>query len=121
MNKHFGTGGLKEFLNKEMLKSKRSGDWFKLCKRERSFYSLALKLDIKLESPDLLRALTSVLHKLKQMSSRVYAELTKGTRLAWQFSQTAVTWGNSEARKWRNDQAYILFLGRFFGDVIRYS
>src|SRR5207237_6031223 len=121
MNKRFGIDGLKEFLNKEMLRSKRNGNWFKLRKRERSLYGLALQLDIKLESTDLLRALTSVHNKLKQMSSRVYGDLAKGAGLARRFSESAVAWGNGNAHKWRNDQVYISFLGRFFGDAIRHT
>ena len=77
---------------------------------QRSLYGLAMRLDVKLQSPDLLRALVSVLKNLRQMCDRAGAAFVQAMRLAWVFSEAAVSWGNAEARKWRNDRTYIRFL-----------
>jgi hypothetical protein len=100
-----------------MLRSIRTRSWFRLTHLERSLYKLALRLRIKLESLDLMRALVSVLKKLRQFGRTTYQEFLRGTRLAQTFSDFAVSWGNEAARPWRYDQDYILFLGKLFSRV----
>ena len=78
---------------------------------ERGVYSLAVRLDVKLESAMLLRALVGALKKLKEMGDRAYAVLMEGMRLAWAFSEAAASWGNEAAKAWRSDANYALFLG----------
>ena len=34
-----------------------------------------------------------------------------GMRLAWAFSEAAVSWGNEAAKEWRSEANYALFLG----------
>ena len=104
---------LREFFRREMNAAKRDGSWFRLGSVERGVYSLAMRLDVKLESAVLLRALVGVLKKLKEMGDRAYAVLMEGMRLAWAFSEAAVSWGNQAAKGWRSDQSYASFLGRF--------
>jgi hypothetical protein len=53
----------------------------------------------------------NVLKRLKQLGDRVYGVLTRGAKLAWSFSQAAVSWDNESAKEWRNDRSYILYLG----------
>ncbi len=48
-----------------MIRAKRAGTWFGLGKVQRSLYSLAMRLDVKLQSPELLKALVSVLRSLR--------------------------------------------------------
>ena len=93
-----------------MVKAKRAGTWFGLGKVQRSLYGLAMKLDVKLQSPELLKALVSVLKRLKETCDRAGMALVKAMRLAWAISEAAVGWGNAGARDWRNDQTYIRFL-----------
>ena len=102
--------GVKRFFWNQMTRAKRAGTWFRLCRRERAMYGLALRLDVKFQSHDLLKALVSVLKNLRDSCDRGYVALMKGTRLAWNFSEAAVTWGNERAREWRNDRTYIKFL-----------
>ena len=71
------------------------------------------RLDVRLESAILLRALVGALKKLKEMGDAAYAVLMGGMRLAWAFSDAAVSWGNSSARQWRSDRGYAEYLGRF--------
>ncbi len=71
-----------------------------------------MRLDVKLESAVLLRALVGVLKRLKEMGDRAYAVLMEGMRLAWAFSEAAVSWGNGSAKEWRSDASYASFLGR---------
>jgi len=73
-------------------------------------YGLALRLEVKFQSYDLLKALVSVLKNLRDSCEGGYAALAKGTRLARSFSEAAVSWGNELARGWRDDRAYIRFL-----------
>ena len=107
------TARLRDFFRREMYSAKRNGSWFRLGRVERGVYSLAVRLDVKLESAVLLRALVGVLKKLKEMGDRAYAVLMEGMRLAWAFSEAAVSWGNQTAKGWRSDANYASFLGRF--------
>ena len=107
------TSKLREFFRREMFSAKRDGSWFRLGSVERGVYSLAVRLDVKLESAMLLRALVGVLKKLKEMGDRAYASLMEGMRLAWAFSDAAVSWGNEAAMEWRSDANYASFLGKF--------
>ena len=93
-----------------MIRAKRSGIWFRLLRRERGMYELAMRLEVKLQSHDLLRALLSVLKSLRETCTRVGAASVHAMRLAWAFSEAAVRWGNARAREWRNDLNYIRFL-----------
>jgi hypothetical protein len=101
----------RSLFKRQMKLSMRNNSWFRLSLQERSLYKLALRLRIKLESMDLLRAMVSVLKKLQQMGRTTYNQLLTGTRLAWAFSEAACRWGNPEAKPWRHDQNYIRFLG----------
>ena len=103
---------VKSHLKKVMTTSKRRGAWFGLEKREKSIMYLSLRLNVKFESLDLLRALTSVLKKLEQHGETIHAWLQRGSKLAWAFSEFAVSCGNKSARNWRNDLGYALYLGR---------
>jgi hypothetical protein len=103
---------IKSHLKKAIVTSKRRGAWFSLERREKSILYLSLKLDVKFESLDLLRALASVLKKLEQHGETVYAWLQRGTKLAWAFSEFAVSAGNEDAMMWRNDRSYAFYLGK---------
>ncbi len=78
---------------------------------ERQYLGLALRLNVKWKSPELLRALVRVLRQLKGLGDRAYLAIMKGTRLAWRFSEAAVSWGNPAAKEWRNDLEYAKYLG----------
>jgi len=105
---------IKALLRSAMLRARRKGYWFWLTKPERSLYSLALRLQVKFRSVDLLRALVSILKKLKSMGDERFVRLMEGARLAWTYSEAAVAWGNRAARDWRNERGYIGFLGGIF-------
>jgi len=93
-----------------MIRAKRSGVWFRLRRRQRGMFELAMRLRVKFQSHDLLRALVSVLKELRETCDPVGGALVRGMRLAWALSESAVRWGNVSARVWRNDLNYIRFL-----------
>jgi hypothetical protein len=105
---------VKNHLASAISKSKRRGTWFSLDRSEKSTVYLAIRLDVKFSSLDLLRALTRILKKLQQRGETAYAWLQRGTMIAWAFSEFAVSTGNESAIAWRNDRSYALFLGRVF-------
>ena len=98
-----------------MIKAKRSGTWFRLLRRERKMFELAMRLDVKLQSHELLKALISVLRNLRERFDGSYRALMKAMGIAWAFSEAASRWGNERAREWRNDQGYIRFLAITLG------
>ena len=102
------------FMKRRVARAKREGSWYILSRQERSLLSLALRLKVKFQSLDLVRAVVSVFKKLQQVGNSLYGELIRGTRLAWVFADAAVSWGHPAARVWRNDLRFISFLGRFF-------
>jgi hypothetical protein len=102
------------FVKKQMLLSKRLGSWFRLNLQERSIIDLSLNLKVKFRSIELLRAIASILKKLRETGRSFNIRLLRGSRLALAFSEAAVSWGNGGARRWRSDRSYIDFLGKFF-------
>jgi hypothetical protein len=105
---------VKSHLKKVLVTSKRRGAWFSLDRKEKSIVYLSLKLNVKFESLELLRSLASILKKLEQQGETLYAWLQRGTKLAWAFSEFAVSCGNESAATWRNDRNFALYLGRVF-------
>ena len=103
---------VKSHLKRAIVTSKRRGAWFSLERREKSILYLSLKLNVRFESLELLRALASVLKKLEQQGETMYAWIQRGTKLAWVFSEFAVSAGNDNATNWRNDRSYAIYLGR---------
>ena len=93
-----------------MIRAKRAGTWFRLPRMQRMFYGLAMRLEVKLQSPELLRALVSVLKCLRETCSSAGVAFVRAMRLAWAMSEAAVMWGNQKACEWRNDRNYIKFL-----------
>ena len=75
-------------------------------------FELALRLKVKLQSHDLLRALVSVLKSLREKFDVGYRALVKAMEMAWAFSEVAVRAGNQDARQWRHDRNYVRFLSR---------
>jgi hypothetical protein len=107
---HSNSNGVKKILLTQMIRAKRAGTWFGLGRAQRGLYGLAMRLDVKLQSPELLKALVSVLKSLRQTCDRAGVAFIRAMRLAWAISEAAVRWGNPEARHWRNDQEFIRFL-----------
>jgi len=105
---------IKSHLKNTIVTSKRRGAWFSLDRKEKSIVYLSLKLNVKFESLELLRALASILKKLEQQGETLYARLRRGSELAWAFSEFAVSCGNDAAKLWRNDRGYALYLGSIF-------
>lgn len=103
---------VKNHIKHSMLKAKRGGTWFSLDRREKSILYLCVRLQLKFESLDLLRSLASILKKLEERGESVYACIQRGMRLAWSYSEFAVSCGNEAAKGWRNDLTYATFLGR---------
>jgi len=102
---------IKQHIKRAMLTAKRGGAWFSLDRKEKSILYLSVRLQLKFESLDLLRSLASILKKLEERGESLYACLQRGSRLAWIFSEFAVSCGNAAAKGWRNDRAYAIFLG----------
>ena len=102
--------GIKKLLLNQMIRAKRAGTWFGLPRMQRGLYGLAMRLEVKLQSHELLKALVSILKALRQTCDRAGAAFVRAMRLAWAISEAAVGWGNPEARGWRNDGNYIRFL-----------
>jgi len=96
-----------------MVKAKRNGSWFRLTRLERGLFSLAININAKFESVSLVRAIVSVLRKLKEYSDPLLAFVLRGTEMARAFSHAAAKWGHTEASSWVHDRSYLAFLGRF--------
>ena len=105
---------IRSLVKRQMLLSKRRGSWFRLSHQERSIINLSLSLKVKFRSFDLLRAVVSILKKLRDTGRSFERGLLRGSRIARIFSEAAVSWGNQAARSWRSDRQYIAFLGNVF-------
>ena len=102
---------LHSYLKKQMTVSKRKGGWFRLEKRERSMFSLALRLNASFKGSRLLKAMFDVLRKLTEASGAVCARLALGVQMAWTFASNCARWGNLRAEEWRGDLEYAKYLG----------
>jgi hypothetical protein len=105
---------VKRLLKKSVRSAKRRGAWFSLDRKEKGILSLAIRLELKFSSIDLLRAITSVLKKLEEHGDTLYSRMQRGLKLAWAFSEFAVAAGNAAAKEWRRDRSYAEYLGRSF-------
>jgi len=65
-----------------------------------------------------MRAIVSVLRKLRDVSGLVSSRFSRGRRIALIYSEAAVDWGNQSAKAWRHDSTYIRFLGEIFPGVV---
>ena len=111
---------IRMMLASSMAKAKRNGGWFRLTRLERGLFSLAIQIKAKFESVALVRAVVSILRKLKEFCAPGYEFLLRGTEIARAFSKAAFSWGHAEALSWMNDRDYALFLGRFVSSGGRY-
>ena len=102
---------IRNHIKRTMQSAKRGGAWFSLDRKEKSILYLSVRLQLKFESLDLLRSLASILKKLEERGESLYACLQRGMRIAWRFSEFAVSCGNIAAKGWRNDRAYAVYLG----------
>ena len=102
--------GIKQLLLHQMIRAKRAGTWFRLPRQQRGMFELAMRLEVKLQSHDLLKALVAVLRSLRERCDGRFSALMKATRIAWAFSEAAVRTGNEAAKGWRSDLSYIRFL-----------
>ena len=98
-----------------MTRAKRAGTWFRLPRLQKSLYGLAMRLDVKLQSHELLKALVSVLKALRETCDRAGVAFVRATRLAWAISGAAERWGNVKAREWRSDLSFIRYLAITLG------
>ncbi len=105
---------IRSLVKRQVLLSKRRGSWFRLSHQERSIINLSLSLKVKFRSFGLLRAVVSILKKLRDTGRSFNRGLLRGSRIARIFSEAAVSWGNQAARGWRSDRQYIAFLGNIF-------
>jgi len=100
-------------LSSIVAKAKRNGGWFKLNRLERGLVSLALRIGARFESGPLVRAIVSVLSRLKEVTHPCYEPLLRGAEIARAFAEAALAWGNALASSWKNDRGYALYLGLF--------
>jgi hypothetical protein len=109
---------IKSILKKSVRSAKRRGAWFSLDRSEKGILSLAIRLDVRFSSIDLLRAITTVLKKLEEHGDTLHSRMQRGMKLAWAISEFAVAAGNESARSWRWDRAFADYLGhRFQGET----
>jgi len=108
------TQRIKHLISSAIRSSKRHGTWFRLTSPERAICTLAVSLDVKFKSIQLMRTLVSILRKMKDAGSSIHALFARGREMALFYSETAVGWGNTNARAWRHDAGYIRFLDIMF-------
>ena len=101
-------------MKRSVRSAKRRGAWFSLDRKEKGLLSLAIRVEVKFTSLELLRAITSVLKKLEEHGNTLYARMQRGFKLAWAFSEFAVAAGNASAKEWRRDRHYADYLGSIF-------
>ena len=104
---------IKKLITSAIRSSKRQGTWFRLTTPERAICTLAVRLNVKFKSIQLMRVLVSILRKMKAAGD-VLARFKRGRVLALVYSEAAVGWGNESARLWRHEAAYIRFLDGLF-------
>ena len=112
-----GARGLRltrEVLVRVRRKALRRGCWYRVLRvLERGVVDLAIRCVDEVKSVRLGNALTKILVKLIDFFGPGYLDMVErvGCPLAAGVSRLALSWGNKEAVKWRDDQALIRYLG----------
>jgi len=104
----------REGLTRTKKKALRQRCWFKVLNRmERSILDLTIRCVERVRSPLLKRSLMPILSKLFYAMEKGYTYVIEriGRPLAAKVSSIAESWGNKDARTWKNDQALIRYLG----------
>jgi len=87
--------------------------WFKLSLEERSIIELTIKTVKVVKSRMLKSCLIKIVFKILELiENKLLKSIHQyGLRIAKSYSSYALKWGNREAEKWIEDEAYIFHLG----------
>ena len=86
--------------------------WWDLDPATRGWLTLASSLEsIKFKSREVLSVLIKILKRVKSLLSppRLLSQI--GMKYAWSAWRIASSWGNKDAKSWKNDRAYQLHCG----------
>ena len=99
-------------LREVKIRALRNKVWFKLSLEERSIIDLTLKSVRKVKSRILSNVLMNIVFKIIEMIRDKTLEIYKyGLIIAKRYASYVLKWGNREAKKWIEDEAYIFHLG----------
>ena len=96
--------------------------WFKALSRvERGLVDLTIAWVNRVKSISLAIVLTEILRKLAlAVEGTKFRTMELGRRLAMELSDLAVSWGSEQARPWRSDKSFHLFLASMASDSRNY-
>lgn len=104
---------LKTLIKKIIVKAKRFKIWYTLNKIEKGILELTTKLDIKLTSIKLLRAIVKITKEIEEKISFTYQNYILGLKTAYNVVKFIVEKGYREAKDWIKDKNFIIWWGIF--------
>lgn len=92
----------------------RSKVWFRLLSRtERAILDLTIKCVDRVRSSVLAKAISEIISRLVRTLRENFMERAEkfGRMMAEGLSKVAQKWGNKNARAWKHERSYVIFLG----------
>lgn len=103
---------IRQYLRAVIHRLKVRGIWQYLEPATRGWLSLAASLEgIKFRSREVLSVLVKVLKRVKPLLDFPGLVARIGVRATWNVGRIAVSWGNSDADRWRNNKAFQFYYG----------
>jgi len=94
-------------------KAVRRGTWFRVLTRiERATIDLTIRCVDTIRSATLARIIAEIVEKIEYAAAGfLFRAEVGGRRLAERATELALSWGNGEASKWKDDVGFIRYLG----------
>jgi len=94
-------------------KAVRRGTWFRVLTRiERATIDLTIRCVDTIRSATLTRIIAEIVEKIEYAAAGfLFRAEVGGRRLAERATELALSWGNGEASKWKDDVGFIRYLG----------
>ena len=104
---------IRQAIIKIIIKAKRAGTWKRITSIEKGILTLAVNLQIKFQSINLLRAITKIIKQIIQQTYFQYQNYVRGIKTANVMVQYATALGYLQAAEWVRDRNYITWWGIF--------
>ena len=104
---------IRQAIIKVIIKAKRAGTWKRITSIEQGILTLAVNLQIKFQSINLLRAITKIIKQIIQQTYFQYQNYIRGIKTANVMAQYATALGYLQAAEWVRDRNYITWWGIF--------
>lgn len=99
-------------LKNYVLRVKKLKRWYLVDPLTKAFIKGFMIMKLRnIKSILLIKTLIRVIKMLRELSSKDFEYLKEGVKEAWRLSMIASSWAHPTATSWKNNKAYIAYLG----------